>query len=58
MARDPKEVAADAEDELDAAESSEPADDETDPEFDPTGTAALEADLTNLKGAAETLEED
>ncbi|HET6985691.1 MAG TPA: hypothetical protein VFI00_03710 [Kribbella sp.] len=58
MARDPDDVAADAEHELDTAEASEPADDAAEPDFDPTGTAALESDLTNLKDAAEELEED
>jgi hypothetical protein len=57
VARDPEEVVAGADSELDAAESNVPAGDQAEPDFDPTGTTALETELTSLKGAAEELEE-
>jgi hypothetical protein len=58
MESDPEELAAVASHELHAAESSEPAEGEDDPEYDPTATSDLESDLENLKGAAEELEDD
>ena len=57
---DPGEVAADAADELEAAESSRPDNTRQAAEEgrDPTATDGLEAELENLEGAARALDDD